>query len=126
MEATLLRTQPHFNVQGGNSSCNIQFNNTRLFGNRICAKPVSLQLSRKRFCSSREHVLLKENKGFLSLNCFQQNSAIVRAASADSINYEQFTDTSGSSERALNVNAFENSAALDLKPEPFRNRFLNF
>ncbi|XP_047962964.1 preprotein translocase subunit SCY2, chloroplastic isoform X2 [Salvia hispanica] len=126
MEATLLRTQPHFYVQAGNSSCNSQFHNTRLFGNRICAKPVSLQLSRKRFCSSRDHVLLKENKGFLSLNCFRQNSAIVRAASADPINYEQFADTSGSSESALNVNGFENSVALDLKTEPFRNRFLNF
>ncbi|XP_042053604.1 preprotein translocase subunit SCY2, chloroplastic-like [Salvia splendens] len=126
MEATLLRTQPHFYVQGGNSSCNSQFHNTGLFRNRICAKPVSLQLSRKRFCSSRDHVLLKENKGFLSLNCFRQNSAIVRAASADPINYEQFTDTSESRESALNVNGFENSAALDLKTEPFRNRFLNF
>ncbi|XP_057780623.1 preprotein translocase subunit SCY2, chloroplastic [Salvia miltiorrhiza] len=126
MEATLLRPQPHFYLRGGNSSCNSQFHNTRLFRNRICAKPVSLQLSRKRFCSSREHVFLKVNKGFSLLSCFADNSAAVRDASTESINYEKFIDTSGSGQRAFNLNGFENSAALELKPEPFRNRFLNF
>lgn len=110
---------------GVNSSCDSQFHNTRLFKNRIWAKPLSLHLSRKRFCSSPA-LLFKENKGFLLFNCFAENSAVVRAASTESINYEQFIETSGSGEDALNLNGFESSAALEPKPEPFRNRFLNF
>ncbi|KAL0370527.1 UNVERIFIED_CONTAM: Preprotein translocase subunit SCY2, chloroplastic, partial [Sesamum angustifolium] len=50
----------------------------------------------------------------------------VQAASTESINYEQFIDTTGSGERVENVNSFETSAVLERKPEAFRNRFLNF
>ncbi|KAH6808398.1 SecY protein transport family protein [Perilla frutescens var. hirtella] len=126
MEATLLKPQTHFHIQGGNSSCNSQFRNTTLFRNRIRAKPVSLELSRKQFCSSRKHVFLKEKRGFLLLSRFPENSAAVRAASTESINYEEYVDTSGSGQRALNVNGIENSAVLEPKPGPFRNRFLSF
>lgn len=111
---------------GGNSSCNSQFHNTRLFRNRVWAKPVSLELSRKRVSSSRNHVFLREKKGFLLLDCYPENSVAVRAASIESLNYEQFLDASESSQTALNVNGSENSGILEPKPEPFRNRFLNF
>lgn len=111
---------------GRNCSFNSQFHNTRLSRNHISLKPACLGLSRRQFCSSRKHVFLKENKGFLLFNCYLKNSAAVRAASTESINYEQFIDTSGSEERALNANSFENSASLEPKPEAFRNRFLNF
>lgn len=60
------------------------------------------------------------------MDCYPENSVVVRAASIESLNYEQFLDASGSSQRALNVNGSENSGILEPKPEPFRNRFLNF
>lgn len=73
---------------------------------------------------SRNHVFLREKKGFLLLDCYPENSVVVRAASVESLDYEQFLDASGSS--PLNVNGSENSGILEPKPEPFRNRFLNF
>ncbi|KAI3460873.1 hypothetical protein Pfo_017536 [Paulownia fortunei] len=126
MEATLLKPQPHFYIQGRKSSCDSQFYNSRLSRNHVSLKLVSSELSRRQFCSSRKHAFLKENKGLLLYDCVSRNSVNVRAASTESINYEQFIDTSGSGERALDVSSFENSAILEPKPEAFRNRFLNF
>ncbi|KAL8513570.1 hypothetical protein ACS0TY_012877 [Phlomoides rotata] len=128
MEATLLKPQSHFYVQGRTSSVNSQFQNTRFFRNHAPIKPVSLELSRsiRRFCASRKHVFLKEKISFLSLDCFPKNSRTVWAAYAESINYEQFVDTSGRGDRSLDLSGIEDSANLERKPEAFRNRYLNF
>ncbi|KAK6120088.1 hypothetical protein DH2020_046218 [Rehmannia glutinosa] len=125
MEATLLKPQPNLFIQGRNP-CGSQFHSSRLSRNHVSLKPVCLELSRRQFCSSRQHVFLKENKKFLSFDCFSRNSVNVRAASAESINYEQFMDTSASGENISFVNSFESSAISEAKPEAFRNRFLNF
>lgn len=77
-------------------------------------KPVSLELSRRRFCSLIKPVFVKEKSG------------TVWAAYAESVNYEQFVDASERGEGTLGLNGIEDSANLVRKPEAFRNRFLDF
>ncbi|XP_020550630.1 preprotein translocase subunit SCY2, chloroplastic isoform X2 [Sesamum indicum] len=126
MEAALLKPQPHFYTQSRTSWRNSQLHNSGFSRTHISLKTASSELSRRRFCLSRKHEFLNENGGCLSFNCFRRDVVTVRAASTESINYEQFIDTSGSGERVENVNSFETSAILERKPEAFRNRFLNF
>lgn len=111
---------------GRNSSFSSQIQNTSLFRNHVPIKPLSLELSRRGVCTSRKHVFLKEKRSFFSFDCFPKNSRSVWAAYAESINYEQFIDTSGRGERTLDLTSIEDSANLEQKPEAFRNRFLNF
>ncbi|KAK4441678.1 Preprotein translocase subunit SCY2, chloroplastic [Sesamum alatum] len=127
MEAALLKPQPHFYIRSRCSWRSSQLQNSRFSRtHHISLKAASSELSRRRFCLSRKHEFLKENRGCLSFNCFRRDLVTVRAASTESINYEQFIDTSGSGERVENVNSFETSGPLEMKPEAFRNRFLNF
>ncbi|KAL6527643.1 Preprotein translocase subunit scy2, chloroplastic [Orobanche minor] len=69
-------------------------------------------------------MIWKENKGYLLLNCSSRNSLKARASSTDSINYEQFVETSEGGERDLNYNS-ENHKILEPKSNAFENRFLN-
>ncbi|KAL7126597.1 hypothetical protein ABFS83_14G198900 [Erythranthe nasuta] len=126
MEATLLQPQSHFYVQGRNTGCESRFCNSRLSRNRVSLKPLSSELCRKQSCLFNKYVLFKENKGLLLLDHFPRNPVKVWAASTESINYEQFVDTTTSGESALDVNSSENSAILEPKPKAFRNKFLNF
>ncbi|KAL3626096.1 Preprotein translocase subunit scy2, chloroplastic [Castilleja foliolosa] len=128
MEATLLKPQSSFFTQGRNCYCGSQLNSSRLSRNRVSCKPISLELTRNPLSLSIKHVLVKEKyKGVLLLDYFSRNSLKVRAASADSINYEQFIDTSLElgEERPSNTNSFENLKILDKKSNPFRNRYSN-
>ncbi|KAL0391016.1 UNVERIFIED_CONTAM: Preprotein translocase subunit SCY2, chloroplastic [Sesamum calycinum] len=126
MEAALLKPQPHFYIQSRSSWRSPQLHNSSFSRTHISLKTASSELCRRRFCLSRKHEFLKESRGCLSFNCFRRDLVKVRAASTESINYEQFIDTAGSGERVENVNSFETSAVLERKPEAFRNRFLNF
>ncbi|KAK4408063.1 Preprotein translocase subunit SCY2, chloroplastic [Sesamum angolense] len=126
MEAALLKPQPHFYIQSRSSWRSPQLHNSSFSRTHISLKTASSELSRRRFGLSRKDEFLKESRGCLSFNCFRRDLVKVRAASTESINYEQFIDTTGSGERVENVNSFETSAVLERKPEAFRNRFLNF
>lgn len=117
---------PFFCFAGWNSWRESQFHNSRLSRNHVSLKPVYSGLSRRQLCSLRKHVFYKENRGLLLLNHCSRNSVQVSSASTESINYEQFIDTTGSEEGALDVDSFGNSTILEPKPEAFRNRFLNF
>lgn len=115
-----------FEFAARNSWRNSQFYSSRFSRTHVSLKTASSELTRRRFCLSRKHESLKENRGFLSFNFLPKDSVNVRAASTESINYEQFIDTSGSGERVENLSSIETSAILEPEPEAFRNRFLNF
>ncbi|KAL6502852.1 Preprotein translocase subunit scy2, chloroplastic [Orobanche hederae] len=125
MEATVLKPQSNFHIRGRNCSYDYpQFNSSRLSRNHVSFKSVSLEPSRRRFSSSRKHMIWKENKGCLLLNCSSRNSLKARASSTDSINYEQFVETLEGGERDLHYNS-ENHKILEPKSNAFENRFLN-
>ncbi|KAG8389358.1 hypothetical protein BUALT_Bualt02G0221000 [Buddleja alternifolia] len=126
MEATLLRPQPHLHIQGRNPWRNVLFCSSKLPRPHVSLRTTSSELSTRRFCSSRKHVVFKENKGFLLSDSFSRGSVNVRAASTESLNYEHFIHASDGEERALDANSIEVSGVLESKPEAFRNRFLNF
>ncbi|KAL6499508.1 Preprotein translocase subunit scy2, chloroplastic [Orobanche gracilis] len=101
-----------------------QFKSSRLSRSYVSLKSVSLGPSSRRFSSSRKHMILKENKWCLLLNCSSRNSLKAHCSSTDSINYEQFVETSEVLERDMNNN-YENHKILEPKSNAFENRFLN-
>ncbi|XP_051120590.1 preprotein translocase subunit SCY2, chloroplastic [Andrographis paniculata] len=122
MEATLLKPRSHFCVQGRDHLPIFQENKSRLLKTSAFLKMGDSKLIRRQLSLSRMHVSLKENRR----DSFSRSRMHVRAASTESINFEQFIETREIPESSLNLNNDENSKFLEPKPESFRNKFLNF